>query len=536
MNGTGRVLPQRGNGDGCIDLPAFRRLRYFYGQMLSAQDFQTEQHFFREKLKLHNRCLHGYGTICGLLVEPVPFPEDCFKEEEEEERKLREELDRLLDRRVAAGSYKASAPALPMAGAAGAEPASASERGADRTPGPVRVPAAISPTAPESTGASGKPADSQPALPETPAEDLGTLDAHIEELRRRLEALHKQHCREAPRTRFRIDCGLALDCCGNELVVRRPLVVDVLERLSADDYRRVRHGASSLYVSICYCERPLDPVRPVITEACGATADCSYSKLQDDVTVRVSVDPPAADCRCETCCEPCTEPCLLLARIDAFCPGHPIREHHVHNHVRRPVGLYQPTTIVGVSWQQGHHYTQDEAKLLLGTDHERGDAQRGLEIRFSRPVLSSSIRPGVVDVWVIEGGRGRSAEIYHKAGEFVDLHDHPLTDRIVYRDRTGETLEPGDRVLITVRCEFILDECCRPVDGENWGGRVPILEEYAERFRIRPSPTECGMPPRGYGPWTSGDGYPGGTFEGWFYIREREHPQGGRHGRDFDEH
>ena len=56
--------------------PQFDRLNYFYGQMLGACDFQTEQSYFRDKMKLHNRCLHGYGTVCGLLVEvPRPKPE-----------------------------------------------------------------------------------------------------------------------------------------------------------------------------------------------------------------------------------------------------------------------------------------------------------------------------------------------------------------------------------------------------------------------------------------------------------------------------
>src|SRR5580693_5334052 len=49
--------------------PAFDRLNYFYGQLLGAGDFLTEQHYFREKLKLHNRCLHGFGVVCGLDVE-----------------------------------------------------------------------------------------------------------------------------------------------------------------------------------------------------------------------------------------------------------------------------------------------------------------------------------------------------------------------------------------------------------------------------------------------------------------------------------
>src|SRR5450432_1324478 len=71
--------------DRCTAVPEFDRLNYFYGQMLSARDFKSEQDFFREKLKLHNRCLHGYGVVCGLEVcavepppKPCPPPDPCL--------------------------------------------------------------------------------------------------------------------------------------------------------------------------------------------------------------------------------------------------------------------------------------------------------------------------------------------------------------------------------------------------------------------------------------------------------------------------
>ena len=54
-----------------FDQEPFRRLRYFHGQRLTARDFQREQEYFREKLKLRMRCLLGYGVVCGLYVEPA---------------------------------------------------------------------------------------------------------------------------------------------------------------------------------------------------------------------------------------------------------------------------------------------------------------------------------------------------------------------------------------------------------------------------------------------------------------------------------
>lgn len=46
----------------------FERLRFFAGRLLTAADFSFEQEYFRGKLKLHNRALHGFGIVSGLNV------------------------------------------------------------------------------------------------------------------------------------------------------------------------------------------------------------------------------------------------------------------------------------------------------------------------------------------------------------------------------------------------------------------------------------------------------------------------------------
>jgi hypothetical protein len=45
-----------------------KRNRYFNGRMLGARDFTDEQEYVRERLRRHNRCLHGYGVVYGLGV------------------------------------------------------------------------------------------------------------------------------------------------------------------------------------------------------------------------------------------------------------------------------------------------------------------------------------------------------------------------------------------------------------------------------------------------------------------------------------
>ena len=49
-----------------------KRVRYFPGQLLSADDFTAEQEYLREKRKLSNRLLLGYGVVSGLGVSVGP--------------------------------------------------------------------------------------------------------------------------------------------------------------------------------------------------------------------------------------------------------------------------------------------------------------------------------------------------------------------------------------------------------------------------------------------------------------------------------
>ena len=51
---------------------SLERMLYFPRQLLTADDMRTEQRYFLEKLKRHNRFLHGDGVVCGLLVVPDP--------------------------------------------------------------------------------------------------------------------------------------------------------------------------------------------------------------------------------------------------------------------------------------------------------------------------------------------------------------------------------------------------------------------------------------------------------------------------------
>ncbi|HEX5736462.1 MAG TPA: hypothetical protein VF131_26765 [Blastocatellia bacterium] len=466
----------------CVSVPDFKRLNYFYGQMLGAADFQAEQNYFREKLKLHNRCLHGYGTVCGLEVVPEPADPHCPSPADEERDELERELQGVEEEITTLQANNAQ------------------EAGGDAP-------------------------DYQQRVQE--------LNAMAEDVRRRIERHSIKHCKEEKPTTLHVLCGMALDCEGNELVVRQPLKVDLWRALSRDDRKRIEdighdiharfRNDVTLYLSICYCEQAIEPVRPVIADTCGAVPDCTYGKIRDSVHVRVTLDPPDEDKRCGVCCEACADPCLLLARIDGFRRGRPIEPENIFNEVRRPLGLYTATTITGINWVHGATYKKKDVEKILGTHGDEDDLDEtsgGIVIEFSRPVLTSSITKGVVDLWVIKGGQGERAGISNTEGEFMDLPSTPTTTRIRYRQVTRESVQYGDRILITVRTAFILDECCRPVDGTHIGGRVPLVADAEEINPLeQPRFDKCVFPPPGYGPWTSGSASSGQSFESWFYVR-----------------
>ena len=46
------------------------RPRYFPRQLISDVELTLEQQYFRDRLRRHNRLLHGWGVVCGALVCP----------------------------------------------------------------------------------------------------------------------------------------------------------------------------------------------------------------------------------------------------------------------------------------------------------------------------------------------------------------------------------------------------------------------------------------------------------------------------------
>lgn len=58
------------------DIPPFCRNSYYRGKLLTERDFNDEQQYGIDKLRLHTLALHGWGVVCGLIVKPHPHCPD----------------------------------------------------------------------------------------------------------------------------------------------------------------------------------------------------------------------------------------------------------------------------------------------------------------------------------------------------------------------------------------------------------------------------------------------------------------------------
>lgn len=61
--------------NGSIQKAVWReRPRYYPRQLVTADDLTLEQDYFRDRLRRHNRMLHGYGVVCGAVVRAAAEP------------------------------------------------------------------------------------------------------------------------------------------------------------------------------------------------------------------------------------------------------------------------------------------------------------------------------------------------------------------------------------------------------------------------------------------------------------------------------
>jgi len=183
----------------------------------------------------------------------------------------------------------------------------------------------------------------------------------------------------------------------------------------------------------------------------------------------------------------------------------------VRPELRRLLARRDLTTITAVGWVHNGLYGRGAAERLLGG---------GVGVRFSHPVRAATLVNGVADLLVYEGGPGRRDAMYYKAVNLETTSGQELVDEVTVRVPEPEGFNDGDRILLRLRCDFVLDECCRAVAGAHLGGGVPFDPELDHGDVTHPLPAipPCPSPPDRGGLWRSGNGVEGGAWESWVHV------------------
>ncbi len=220
---------------------------------------------------------------------------------------------------------------------------------------------------------------------------------------------------------------------------------------------------------------------------------------------------------CDPCCNPVKSPqadtdskieCRIwLAELTFKAAPNPVL-CAVDNTIRRPVTTYQPTRIKSVNWVHTGVYEENLAECLL---------QDGLIMTFTAPIDPLSIKNhdmriydrddeseiltnDIVEVWLCDEHRVGHASMQVLQSQIEVISDTQIKIRV-----KPTRLTPPQRVLFHFRADFVLDKCCRPIDGNHFGGLVPfggwehgsqthpqqfhrLMAEHKSRFRL---PTSC---------------------------------------------
>lgn len=289
-----------------------------------------------------------------------------------------------------------------------------------------------------------------------------------------------------------VQCGLAIDCCGREIVVPAA----VAQRIPWDKVPDKEHV---LVLCLEYCEVHTEKV-PVLysNEACSS-ASYEDGRIRESYALHwhavkesdlekygwelstgcpPGTDPkPCSDGAAACCLDPAcpTDGCVALAVVRGD-----EAKHEIDTTQRRFIG-HAPehlTHICWISWTHGGYMSASQFAQA--------------SVRFDRPLAEpkDNLAAGPVGInertFVMQAGEQREDL------DFVMYTNlpHLLADR---RTAVFDVLTPeqyvGHTIQVTLRCDFILDCRGNPVDGNHLRGRLP-----------------------------TGDGVMGGDFQSWFRV------------------
>jgi hypothetical protein len=434
------------------EIQPFCRTNYFTGRLLTEQDFTGEQRYFRDKLRLHYRALHGWGVACGLRVKPHPYCPD---------RRLVIEPGLAIDQ-------------------CGYEIVVTREV-------EIELPPAPSPPPPAKPGYGA--GQQQPHRPDQPQPYEGGQQP---------QPYQGDQAQQHP---------------GGHPSPHYPHVPN-----------------TPVYVCLQYAECETD-FMPAPFDECGCSdaQGRRASRVCESFTVTLEYgtppDPPRPKADCEEIlrevCEPCPAPtgasCIPLAHLPRYLPGQTVTDEMIDNGSYRPllpstrlhdrlircilprVSIEALTRVSAMTWTHGQEYRcNDFIRFFTGSSNSAS----AFDVEFDRPVRPECLTPRVFQAVVTRfGGPGGPAG---STLEIAPARVWASADRRTYSlqiDRDYAERELRGRwfdVYVTLRCNLVLDERGKAVDGE-------LIAHMQDGDYVVSPPT--------------GDGVPGGTLESWIRVR-----------------
>ena len=338
--------------------------------------------------------------------------------------------------------------------------------------------------------------------------------------------------------------GIALDCCGRELIVKCERAYEVHLPEPADDYqqqtpyeprrRRYQQGGDeneaedrrpkfllvmryveeqTEEVPVLYNEGQCEPKRKEANRIRETVALelIPYDDVEGNCWLNPEGDPEARcqdDCGDElpgpgrSCLSPSC-PCGEVVPLALIRPGYsPDDDFEIDLRGRRhlPTPPELLTHVVDTNWDHGSEVSLEKLNNEMG---------RRLEIRFDRKLLpADGDMTGVSPfTFIVQyGGIQNTLEFlpseYDPTVEDDCVAVFTIDPDYVERRRRGRERRSiaGTVVFVTLKCDFILDCHNNPVDGDFLRARFP-----------------------------TGNGVPGGVFESWFRVVDR-------YERDYNDH
>jgi hypothetical protein len=293
-------------------------------------------------------------------------------------------------------------------------------------------------------------------------------------------------------------------------------------------YPHVPH--TPVYVCLRYTECETD-FMPAPFDECGCSdaQGRRASQICESYTVTLEYGtPPAPEQGTSDCdeilrnaCEPCptqtAASCIPLAYLPRYVPGQTVTDEMIDNRSYRPVlpstrlhdrlircilprvTIEALTRVSSITWTHGQEYScNDFIRFFTGP----GSGASAFEVEFDAPVRSECLTPRVFQAVVTRfggpaGPGGTPLEIAPtRVWSSPDRRTYALQIDRDYAER--ELRGRWFDVYLTLRCNFVLDDRGRAVDGE-------LIAHVQDGDYVVSPPT--------------GNGAPGGTLESWIRVR-----------------